>query len=155
MLSPFKATIAIRHTYLKMLEEFSLEQLNYIPEGFNNNIFWNIAHCAATMQLLVYSLSDSQWRISKEIVKGYKIGTKPEKLYTQEDVDAVKAILVTSALECQKDFEEGYFGEYKGFDTRIGMKLTTVEDAIQFNLFHEGIHMGYVMAMRRFLVEIA
>ena len=38
----------IFHHYLK---HFSLEQLNAIPEGFNNNILWNIAHTMVTHQL--------------------------------------------------------------------------------------------------------
>ena len=80
----FEATIANRRIFHKILERYSIEQLNYIPAGFNNNLFWNIAHCAATMQLLVYSLSDSEWRISKDIVKGYRNGTRPEKLYTEK-----------------------------------------------------------------------
>jgi len=40
-----------------MIEDFSLEELNKIPEGFNNNIIWNIAHVIATQQALVYGLS--------------------------------------------------------------------------------------------------
>ena len=150
----FEATIASRRSFLKMLENYSLAQLNYIPPGYNNNLFWNIAHCAATMQLLVYSLSDSQWRIPKEIVKEFKIGTKPERPYTQEDLDAVKAILVSSAEQCQRDYEEGYFGDYKGLIGKVGFDLKTIEDAIEFNLYHEGMHMGYVLAMRRFVLDI-
>ena len=30
------------------LDNFTLEQLNKIPEGFNNNIIWNIAHTIVT-----------------------------------------------------------------------------------------------------------
>lgn len=151
MAPSFEATIANRRIFLNMLDAYSLEQLNYIPEGFSNNIFWNIAHCAATMQLLVYSLSNSQWRISKEIVKGYRNGTKPEGDYTQEDIEAVKAILVSSAKQCQVDYQEGYFGSYNGFKTKTGFQLNTVEEAIQFNLYHEGLHMGTILALRRFL----
>lgn len=154
MAPSFEATIANRRILLKMLESYSLDQLNYIPEGYNNNLFWNIAHCAATMQLLIYSLSNSQWRISKEIVKGYRNGTRPERDYTSEEIEAVKAILVSSAVQCQKDYEEGYFGAYNGFKTKTGFELNTVEDAIQFNLYHEGVHMGYIMALRRFLDNI-
>ena len=154
MALPFSATIATRRTFVKFLDSYSLEQLNHIPAGFNNNIFWNIAHCAATMQLLVYSLSDSQWRLHKDIVKGYRNGTKPERLYTQEDVDMIKAILVSSAEQCKDDYESGYFGEYKGFSTKTGFQLATVEDAIEFNLFHEGIHMGYVLAINRFVEDM-
>ena len=44
----------IFHHYLK---HFSLEQLNAVPEGFNNNILWNIAHTMVTHQLLMYKRS--------------------------------------------------------------------------------------------------
>ena len=151
MAPSFEATIANRRIFLNMLDAYSLEQLNYIPEGFSNNIFWNIAHCAATMQLLVYSLSNSQWRISKEIVKGFRNGTKPEGDNTKEDIEAVKAILVSSAKQCQVDYQEGYFGSYNGFKTKTGFQLNSVEEAIQFNLYHEGLHMGTILALRRFL----
>lgn len=147
----FDTLITHRKTLVGILENYSLEQLNHIPPGFNNNIFWNIAHSAATLQLLVYSLSGSQWRISKEIVKGYRNGTSPERLYTQEDVDAVKSILVTSAEQCKEDYEQGYFGEYQGFKTQTGFDLKTVEDAIHFNNYHEGLHIGYCLALRRFV----
>lgn len=151
---PFEATIGNRRIFLSILENYSLEQLNFIPEGYNNNIFWNIAHSVATMQLLVYSLSDSQWRISKDIVKAYRNGTRPDRTYTQVDVDAVKEIIVSSAKQCELDYKAGYFGEYKGFVTATGFDMKTVEDAIGFNLYHEGIHMGYVLAMRRFVAEM-
>ena len=154
MLLPFGATIANRRIFLSMLENYSLEQLNFIPEGYNNNIFWNIAHSAATMQLLVYSLSNSNWRIPKEIVKGYRNGTRPERLYTQEEVDAVRSILVSSAEQCERDYNDGYFGDYKGFTTVTGFDMKSVEDAINFNLYHEGVHMGYVLAMRRYFVDM-
>lgn len=154
MALPFDILIGCRRNFLKILDSYSLKQLNYIPEGYNNNLLWNIAHCAATMQLLVYSISDSQWRISKDIVKGYRNGTRPERAYTQEELDAVKAIIVTSAEQCKKDYEDGYFGNYKGYEIGSTYSLKTLEDAIQFNLFHEGIHMGYVQAIRRFLDDI-
>jgi len=151
---PFETLLTNRLLFHNMLEHYSLEQLNYIPEGFNNNIFWNVAHSAATMQLLVYSLSGNQWRISKEIVKGYRNGTRPEKPYTQEDVDAVKAILMTSAEQCKIDYENEYFGEYQGLVTKTGFDMKSVEDAIQFNNYHEGIHMGYVLAIRRYVQDM-
>jgi len=150
----FESLISNRKSHVRLLESHSLNQLNYIPEGFNNNMFWNIAHSAATLQLLVYSLSNSQWRISKEIVKGFRNGTRPERPYTQKEVDAVKEILISSAVQCQKDYEEGYFGEYNAFKIGNRIELKTVEDAIDFNLYHEGIHMGCLQAMKRLVAHV-
>jgi hypothetical protein len=36
----------------------TLEQLNKIPEGYNNNLIWNIAHVVVVQQMLVYKLSE-------------------------------------------------------------------------------------------------
>ena len=39
---------------LAYLEKATPEQLALIPEGFHNNVLWNIAHCVVTQQLLCY-----------------------------------------------------------------------------------------------------
>ena len=46
-----------RAIVLHYIDGLTLEQLHVIPEGFNNNIAWNIAHLVVTQQLLHYSLS--------------------------------------------------------------------------------------------------
>ncbi len=42
-----------RQLYLAFLEKYSLEQLNYIPEGFSNNLIWNAGHIVASQQKLI------------------------------------------------------------------------------------------------------
>ena len=46
-----------RAIILYYIKELSLDQLHIIPDGFNNNIAWNIAHLVVTQQLLHYKLS--------------------------------------------------------------------------------------------------
>ena len=72
------------------LEKYTLEQLNTIPEGFSNTIFWNIAHIVVTQQLLVYKLSGLPMQVSDDLVEKYRKGTKPEQDATQEEVDLIK-----------------------------------------------------------------
>jgi hypothetical protein len=50
----FKAWTTSRNLYLRFFEEYSLEQLNKIPEGFSNNLIWNIGHVIVAQQSLVY-----------------------------------------------------------------------------------------------------
>ena len=49
---------ATRSNIAKLVEGLSIEQLNHIPEGFNNNLAWNIGHILVTQELLIYRLSN-------------------------------------------------------------------------------------------------
>ncbi len=86
----FTITATSRTMVSKILENHSLEQLNKIPEGFSNNLIWNIAHIVVTQQLLVYKLSGLPMIVSDEMVEKYKKGTKPEQEVTQAEVDEIK-----------------------------------------------------------------
>ena len=72
----FELNRTLRKLIAPFLEELSLDQLNTIPEGFTNNLFWNIAHVVVTQQLLVYKLSGLPMLISDELVDKYKKGSK-------------------------------------------------------------------------------
>jgi hypothetical protein len=55
----------------QMLAGYTLDQLNTIPEGYSNNLIWNIAHIIVVQQMLVYK-SGLPMMISDEMVEKYK-----------------------------------------------------------------------------------
>ena len=130
------------------LETISLENLNKIPEGYNNNIFWNIAHLVATQQILVYKFSDVPALVSDEIIAKYRKGTKPEEAATQAEVDEIKELLFSTLEQTKTDYDAGVFKTYSSITTSMGSTLTQVDEAIAYNNFHEGIHLGSVLALR-------
>lgn len=137
--------------YLKnVLENNSLEDLNKIPKGFNNNIFWNVAHLVVSQQVLVYKLSGLPLLVSDELVEKYKKGTKPEAPVTQSEVEEIKALLFTPIEKTKEDYYNGVFKEYQEYVVvTTGNTLRSVEDALQFTVFHEGLHIGYIQALSR------
>jgi hypothetical protein len=74
----------------QMLAGYTLDQLNTIPEGYSNNLIWNIAHIIVVQQMLVYKLSGLPMMISDEMVDKYKKRTKPEDIATQSEVDEIQ-----------------------------------------------------------------
>ena len=74
----FEINKTSRNILLKFLENYSLEQLNTIPEGFSNNLIWNIGHIIVVQQMLVYKLSNLPMHISDVMAEKFKKGTKPE-----------------------------------------------------------------------------
>ncbi len=43
----------------------------------------------------------------------------------------------------------GRFETYREYRTTPGVVLASVEDALRFNLYHEGLHLGSVLALRK------
>lgn len=147
----FRINTLSRNVFLKFLENHTLEQLNKIPEGFSNNLIWNIAHIVVVQQMLVYKLSGLPMMISDEMVAKYMRGTKPEGNVTQDEVEELKTLLFSTLEKTQKDFQDNIFKDYKEFTTTAGYTVTNAHDAMEFSNYHEGLHTGVVMQIKKFL----
>ncbi|ABQ03774.1 DinB family protein [Flavobacterium johnsoniae] len=149
MSSVFETQQTIREILLKILDNHSLEQLNKIPEGFNNNIIWNVAHCVAAQQTLVYKLSGLPTMVSEDFILKYRKGTKPEEDVSEEEVNEIRAFLLSTFEKTKNDFQSGLFVDYNEYTTSMGFTLKNVQDALDFNNYHEGIHTGIAMSLKK------
>ena len=133
------------------LENYSLEELNKIPNGFSNNIIWNIAHTIVTQQLLVYNLSGLPTMASPEMIEMYRKGTKPERDVTQAEVENIEKLLFPTIEKTNQDYHNKMFKTFTEYTVSTKSVLTNVDEAIGFNSFHEGIHLGYILALKKSL----
>lgn len=147
----FDVTLKNRAILKSFIENFSLEELNKIPQGFNNNMIWNIAHLIASQQVLVYKLSGLPTLISNEMIEMFRKGSRPERDLTQKEVDEMKGLLFSTIEKTIEDYKNGVFKSYQSYTTSTNSTLTNVEDALTFNIFHEGIHLGYILALKKSL----
>lgn len=147
----FETTIKSRNMILGMLKNYTLEQLNKIPAGFNNNLIWNIGHIIVAQQVLVYKLSGLPMMIAGEMVDKYKNGSKPEQDVTQEELDDIKNLLLDTINKTATDYNNEIFKNYSEYTTSIGFNLKNAEEAIMYNNFHEGLHIGVMMTIRKFI----
>ena len=150
MLYDFDICQKNRKLLYNLMERLTPEQLTTIPKGYNNNVLWNVGHTIATQQLLVYGLSGEDIQVPKHIIDHYKKGTKPEKAATVEEINEIKSLLFSTITRLEQDYEKGIFTKFKTYTlSTSGGTLHKVEDAIAFNNFHEGLHLGYAMALIR------
>ncbi|SEA15712.1 DinB family protein [Bizionia paragorgiae] len=147
----FDITLKNRALLKSILENYSLEDLNKVPDGFKNNLIWNIAHTVVTQQLLVYNLSGLPMNVSDDMVAKYKKGTKTEHVASQEEVDDIKSLLFSTVEQMATDYNNQRFKTYTAYTVSTNSTLRNVEDAIAFNNFHEGIHLGYILALKKSL----
>ena len=147
----FEVNRTTRRWVAQFLEDHTLEQLNKIPEGFSNNLIWNIGHIIVTHQLLIYKLSGLPIMVSDEMVEKYRKGTTPETDATQEEVDVLKSLLHKAINQTEKDYINGAFVNYQEYPTSTGFVLKSAKGAIHFNNFHEGVHIGMMMNIKKFV----
>lgn len=145
----FDITLKTRAIYLQILDSLTLDQLNTKPKGFNNTIFWNIKHVVITQQLLTYRLSGLTALVSENEIEAFRKGTKSEGNATVEDVELLKSQLFSTLEKTIEDYEKGLFKSYTEYTVSTKSTLTTIDEALEFNNFHEGIHFGYVLAMKK------
>ena len=141
----------VRTTFVKELDSLTLEQLNFIPKSHKNNIIWNIGHCLVIQQLLSYNLSGLPLHVDQSISVKYKNGSVPKSPTTQEEVDWIKEMLLKSVDLLEEDLAEGKFQSFTPYTVGMGVHLTSVEDAVRFNNMHEGLHYGYLLALKKLL----
>ena len=140
-----------RELVMNELEGLSLSDIHKIPQGFKNNIAWNIAHLVVTQQLLHYKLSGFDCLCSDELVEAYRKGTHPINNFSQEEFDEVKDLLIGLPDTFEEDYNSGIFKNYNEYPTSTGFVITSIEDAIPFNNFHEGIHYGVIRSIKKHL----
>ena len=151
MEATFRIWQTSRGLYQNFLDSYSLEQLNTIPVGMSNNLIWNIGHVIVSQQKLVYALSGLPMHIPDSLFEKYQNGSRPDGKTTQAEVDEIKKLLSEMVEKTKTDFEAGIFKEFHSYQTKTGFHLGTLKEAVEFNNYHEGIHLGIMLQIKKFL----
>ena len=146
-----KAWKTSRKLYLDFLDNYNLEQLNLTPPKFSNNLIWNIGHIVAAQQSLVYKTSNLPMNIPDEFFEKYKPGTRPGEPVSQSEVEEIRSLLISMVDKTEEDLKSGKFVSFTERTTITGFHLGTLQDALIFNNYHEGLHLGYIKSIVRFV----
>ena len=141
-----------RQLIRQTLEGLSDEVFFAVPQGFDNSIAWNLGHIIVTQQALHYRLSGRPTATTKEDTAMFKTGTSPAAWKDNPDVDRLLALLGETGPKLKEDYAAGWFANFHPYTTSTGIKLQSIEDALAFNNFHEGLHLGTILALRNFVL---
>jgi hypothetical protein len=140
-----------RSKSLEIIKGMSLSDLNKIPNGFNNNIIWNLGHLIAAQEGIFYLRGNLELNIEQEFFNSFKNGSRPDREIHNEEFEKIKSLLFSSLDQFESDMEKNTFHNYPSWTTSMGIEINSIEEAISFLLFHEGLHLGYIMAYKRIL----
>ena len=99
----------------------------------------------------VNNLSGLPMGLSEQEVSDYRKGSQVTANVGQTEVDLLRKQLFSLLDKTRADYNKGLFSRYKEYTVSTGTTLSNVDEAIEFNNFHEGLHLGYVMAIKRAL----
>ena len=138
---------AIRAYVLRLTDSLSADHLMHVPPGASNNVLWNLGHLAVTQQLLHYRLSGLPLSIPEEALPLFRKGTSPADWPKTPDVEAVRTWLAEGPERLAEDYTAGRFETYQTYPTSTGITLDSIDTAIQFNTFHEGLHVTAIKSL--------
>lgn len=139
----------IRSSIQSAVEGLSSEQLHAMPEGFDNNVAWNIGHLLVVQQRLLYQRCGLPMSVPEEMVPLYLPNTSPADWETEPDAEALVAMLMPQQEQLEADFAAGHFSEngFSQFTTGSGIALSDLEGVLVFNTYHEAQHYGFIQAL--------
>ncbi|WP_184547926.1 DinB family protein [Mucilaginibacter sp. FT3.2] len=149
MLKSIEIVLKPRINLLDIIKDLTPEQLNHVPEGFNNNIIWNLAHIISAQQGICYTRAGVPIITHDKYYTPYRPETKPSSFVAAEDIATIKELFLSTIIQLEADFLNNVFTTYPAWSTRYGVEIDSIETAIQFLPFHEGLHYGYIWALKR------
>ncbi|NOU93911.1 DinB family protein [Paenibacillus sp. LMG 31456] len=136
----------VRERTLQQLELVTEEIADQIPLGYRNNLRWNLGHILTVQENLVFKLIGEPVSLPETYSSLFNNGTSPADWQIEPPAIETIKLQLTQQTERIKDklsqrLDEKLQQPFKGIDTVGGM--------ISFTLYHEGIHTGYMMSMRK------
>ena len=143
----------IRTSILDAVEGLSAQQLHAIPARFDNNIAWNLGHILMVQQWIIYRSSGLPVTIPEDMIPMYLPGSSPADWESEPDAEALVAMLMPQQEQLEADYAAGRFsaGEFKGL-TRPGLTLDDLDGLLDFNIYHESQHYGFILALINLVV---
>lgn len=149
----FKYIKRNRELFLELLDGLSIEQLNKLPGGFNNNIAWNFGHIVVSTLNLCY--------IRPGVNPGYEIpfkikyekGSRPESFISQEEIDALKKLAISSIDLIETDVRNNVFKNITPYSTSTYKhEMHSIEEILTCTLAHDSLHYGYALAQKKLVI---
>jgi uncharacterized damage-inducible protein DinB len=142
----FKHFELTRGNFIKHIEGLDAEKASFQPEGFNNNIHWQIGHVLTVAEQFMLGYPKKSSHLPENYIELFGNGTRPSDW--SGDVPSVE--LLTEQLKTQlgriKEVPASMLDEKlkKPF-----LGLETFGELANMALFHESYHLGQIHAMKK------
>ncbi|MEQ2525231.1 DinB family protein [Bacillaceae bacterium CLA-AA-H227] len=144
----FNQLATYRSELIGVAQSVTAEEAESIPNGFNNNIRWNLGHVYLDQYLWIQSVTKEKVNVPAEFQSWFAYGTSPSD-FTKETPTLEELIVL---LEQQPEDIKSVYGERleeKLVPTEMGMH--TIEQVLIRTIFHEGMHLQAILDIKKCL----
>lgn len=142
----------VRQATLKAVENLSESQISVVPEGFNNNILWNLGHIYLVQERFVYQIPQKAAQIPNGFLELFGQGTKPSEWNVQPPaLSEVLQVLKEQPTRIKEMLKDHLRDELpKPFTLPSGLTFNTIGELLTFSMYHEGMHVQTIKMLKRF-----
>ncbi|MCU9614430.1 DinB family protein [Caldibacillus lycopersici] len=123
-----------------------------VPDGFNNNIRWNLGHIPVVQEALVFGTLGEKQALPEAFSEYFRPGSKPAD-WTSEPptLEEIATVLSNQKLRIREALQ-GRLEETlpKPFTLPAGITFQTVSETLLFSCVHEGFHIEAIKRIYRF-----
>ncbi|HWO76669.1 MAG TPA: DinB family protein [Bacillus sp. (in: firmicutes)] len=130
-----------RSYILDVLDSISEEEAEVVPQGFHNNIRWNMGHIYLDQYLWIHTLTKDT-DVPKEYNTWFGFGTSPANFTAETPTFfELKELLRKQPAHIKETYGDRLEIEYP--PTEMGMH--TIEQVLVRTIFHEGMHLQTIL----------
>ncbi|MDF2724378.1 MAG: DinB superfamily metal-dependent hydrolase [Paenibacillus sp.] len=135
-----------RNRTIELVKDLSESFIDAVPQGFNNNIRWHLGHIVTVQERLTYRLLGESMDQPDEWISKFVNGTKPAD-WTEAPADMPTLLQLLEAQPArQRERLQGKMNTPLVVPFR---DYATLQEAFLYSIVHEGLHAGYIMALKR------
>ena len=148
----FKQIEFVRQVTIKAAEGLSEQLLDSIPEGFNNNVRWNLGHIYLVQEKFAFHFSGEPTQIPDHFEALFAKGTKPADWDVEPPtIEALLELLAEQPKRIKQALQHRVDEPVKApFTTGSGLTLHTIGEFLNYTLYHEGMHYNTISLLKRF-----
>lgn len=135
-----------RSRTLEIVADLSTEQVNLIPNGYNNNILWHVGHILTTQERLAFRLIQDTLDLHESLMAFFLNGTKPADWQTTPpDILTLLPLLKEQSVRIKQRLQ----GRLDEQITLPFKDMNLLKEVLIYSIGHEALHVGYIMAMKK------
>lgn len=148
----FEQLNTYRGELLEMVAGVSEAESEIIPRGFNNNIRWNLGHIYVDQYIWIRTLTKEEIPIPLKFIEWFGYGSSPSRF---NDETPTFSQLIPMLQQQPFTIQEKYKNRLEEKFAPTEMGIHTIEQVLIRTIFHEGLHLSAIQAIKRQLYNKA